>query len=171
MTGWLSRRSIDGGIDEIPLGHPAGRLSLCGKHVVGPDPEHALAEAGASMIVCLNQAYELDDRYPDYVEWLHANHPSRVVWFPIHDLHAPPMAQVVPFLEGLEALLDDGHHLLMHCGAGIGRAGTMAASLLIRRGVALEAALQTVSVHRPLAGPEAGTQRQLIADLAAQSTR
>jgi hypothetical protein len=36
--------NLDGGIHEIPLPPPAaGRLWLCGKHAIGPDPEGLLA--------------------------------------------------------------------------------------------------------------------------------
>ena len=55
----------------------------------------------------------------------------------------------------------------MHCGAGIGRAGTMAAALLIRMGCDEAAARATVARARPMAGPEAGAQADLLAALAA----
>ena len=49
-----------------------------------------------------------------------------------------------------------GDGLLVHCGAGIGRAGTVAVALLVDMGVPLEDALAHVAAHRPMAGPEAG---------------
>ncbi len=46
---------LDGGIDEIPLPATAsGRLWLCGKHAIGPDPEGLMARVGADGVVCLN---------------------------------------------------------------------------------------------------------------------
>jgi protein-tyrosine phosphatase len=54
----------------------------------------------------------------------------------------------------------------MHCGAGIGRAGTMAAALLITMGLPLSDATALVGTHRPMAGPEAGAQLQLLQALA-----
>ena len=36
---WPSHRSLDGGIDQIPLPDSPGELWLCGKHVTGPDAE------------------------------------------------------------------------------------------------------------------------------------
>ena len=166
MTWRPTARSMDGGIDEIPLPGVPGRLWLCGKHVVGPDAEAALARAGADTVVCLNEAAELDDRYPAYVEWLREQPIERVVWFPIPDLHAPSLDEVLPVVEDLHRRLRTGDRLLVHCGAGIGRAGTMAALLLIRLGLDEEAALAHVAAHRPMAGPEAGTQRELVAQLA-----
>ena len=53
MSTWPHGRSADGGIDEIPI--PAdGRLWLCGKHVVGPDPQAAMDRVGADSIICFN---------------------------------------------------------------------------------------------------------------------
>ena len=53
----------------------------------------------------------------------------------------------------------------MHCGAGFGRAGTVAAALLISMGATVEDAVTTVSTHRPMAGPEAGAQQDLLDEL------
>ncbi len=162
-------RSLDGGIDEIPL--PAamtlGRLWLCGKHVVGPDPHAALARVGATTVVCLNEVEELGGRYPDYVTWLRLHDGLGAVWFPIPDLHAPPPERVEPFVDVLLTRLEAGEGLLVHCGAGIGRAGTTAVAILLRLGMGLNGALDHVRNHRPTAGPEAGAQWQLVTDLAA----
>lgn len=145
----------------------AGRLWLCGKHVVGPDPEAALARVGADTIVCLNPAHELVDRYPDYLDWLRTNIPDRAVWFPVPDLHAPSVADARPFLQDLLDRLRLGHSLIVHCGAGIGRAGTTAAALLVLAGMPLPDALAHVRAHRPAAGPEVGAQLSLVEQLAA----
>jgi protein-tyrosine phosphatase len=161
-------RSLDGGIDEIvlPYGAVQGRLSLCGKHVVGPDPEAALTRAGATTVVCLNEEHELADRYPDYVAWLKAHRGRRAVWFPIPDLHAPGASAMDALLDDLMARLAAGEHLLVHCGAGLGRAGTTAVCVLVRLDQPLDHSLAHVHASRPLAGPEAGTQRELVAAIA-----
>lgn len=157
---------MDGGIDEIPLPGGRGRLWLCGKHVVGPDPEAALERAGAATIVCLNEADELADRYPDYVAWLRRESAERRIWFPVPDLHAPPLAEVLPLLDNLHERLGAGGRLLVHCGAGIGRAGTVATLVLVGLGMGEDEALAHVAAHRPMAGPEAGTQRELVTAVA-----
>jgi protein-tyrosine phosphatase len=164
---WPSHRSLDGGIDRIPLPDSAGELWLCGKHVTGPDAEAAMARVRATTIVCLNERHELEDRYPDYVAWLVAHRDDRAVWYPIPDLHAPDVEGVVPFLDELRRRLDAGERVLMHCGAGIGRAGTMAACVLMMMDVDPDDALAIVGEHRPMAGPEAGAQQELIDALAA----
>jgi protein-tyrosine phosphatase len=163
---WPSARARDGGIDRVPLPNTRGELWLCGKHAVGPDPSAALARVDATTIVCLNERHELEDRYPHYVEWLDDNRGDKAVWFPIHDLHAPDLEAIRPLLGELRRRLDRGERLLVHCGAGIGRAGTVATCLLMLMGESRDQALRTVADHRPTAGPEVGAQRDLIDELA-----
>ena len=164
---WLDERSRNGGVDEVPLPGAPGRLWLAGKHYVGPDAELALHRTEASTIVCLNERHEFDDRYPAYVEWLRTNAPTRAVWWPIADLHAPPITEIAPLLDDLLDRLRRGDGLLVHCGAGVGRAGTVAAALLVRAGLDVGAALQHVAAHRPMAGPESDAQRALVRGAAA----
>ena len=165
MNWWTSERSRNGGVDEVLLPDGRGRLWLCGKHFIGPDVESALQRLGATTVVCLNERYELAERYDDYVRWLETSDADRAVWFPIPDLHAPDIDAVLPFLDDLRARLANGDGLLMHCGAGFGRAGTMAAALLVTMGVSADDAMERIASHRPSAGPEAGVQRQLLTAL------
>jgi hypothetical protein len=160
---------------------------LAGKRFVGPDPAAALEEAGATRVVCLCERHELEERYPSYVEWLHSNldpqgtaaldsriaaeaasggvSGGRAVWFPVPDLHAPPLPAAASFLDRLSAMVGSGEVVLMHCGAGIGRAGTLAAGLLIWLGSTASQAKEVVARSRPLAGPEAGAQEELLVEL------
>lgn len=119
----------------------------------------------ATTVVCLNHRRELEDRYPQYVEWLHMQQSDRLVWTPIPDLSAPPVAVAVVLVDDLCQRLQRGETLLVHCGAGIGRAGTIAVGVLMQMGVPLKAALVTVAESRPMAGPEAGAQRELLLSL------
>ena len=166
MSNWHSERARNGGIDEVPLPAGPGRLWLCGKHFLGPDPEAALARTGAAAIVCLNEADEFEHRYPGYAHFLRTER-ERAIWYPIPDMHVPPMAEVRPFLDRLGARLDAGDGLIVSCGAGIGRAGTVAAALLLDRGLSLDDALATVAASRRTAGPQTSTQMSFLADLAA----
>ncbi len=167
VNGWPSARSHDGGIDRIPLPLPHGGLWLCGKHAVGPDPVAAMQRVGATTIVCLTEDDELADRYPAYVRWLRDNVGGAAVWFPIEDLHAPSLDGAVDVIAELRMRLGDGERLLMHCAAGIGRSGTLAACLLMSLGHTREEALRIVAEHRPMAGPEVGAQRALVDAFAA----
>ncbi len=155
--------NLDGGIHEIPLPAPAqGRLWLCGKHTIGPDPEALMARVGADGVVCLNHEHELAERYPTYVTWLRTQPPARVVWHPIHDLHAPTLEEFTPVLTDLVDRLAAGDRMIVHCAAGIGRAGTVAVAVLVSLAVPLDEALDRVRRHRPAAGPEVGAQLELV---------
>jgi protein-tyrosine phosphatase len=162
---WPRGRARDGGIDEVPV--PAGRLWLCGKHLIGPDTEAVLARVGADAVVCLSERHELDERYPGYVEWLVRHAGRRAVWHPIPDLHAPAFERTVDLVAELVARLRAGDGLVMHCGAGIGRAGTIAVCVLMALGQPLDVSLATVASSRPSAGPEVGAQQALVERFAA----
>jgi hypothetical protein len=166
VTAWLSERSRNGSVDQIPLPAGRGRLWLCGKHFIGPDPDGALERVGADAVVCLCERDELAGRYPAYVRWLGEREPGRALWYPIPDLHAPAPGAAGPLLEELQGRLDAGQCLLVHCGAGVGRAGTIAAGLLVRLGWPLDEAVAHVRAHRPMAGPESGAQTRLLHALA-----
>lgn len=170
-THWAELRSQHGGVDEIPLPERVpGRLWLCGKRFIGPDPEAAVEYVGADAVVCLNEEHELE-RYPGYIEWLKTQPAKRVLWWPTPDLHAPSQSTAAELLDELRERLDTGERLLIHCGGGIGRAGTIAAALLIMMGEATAEAVARVRAHRPLGGPEAGAQTELLEWLSARHSR
>ena len=164
-TAWRSsERSRNGGIDRVPVPDAPGELWLCGKHLIGPDVEAAVARVDADVVLCLNERHELEARYPDYIAWLRTD--PRAWWVPVPDLHAPPLDAAGALVDGLVAHLDAGRTVLTHCGAGIGRAGTVAAAVLIARGATVADAVALVSASRPGAGPEAGAQQELLRAIA-----
>jgi protein-tyrosine phosphatase len=112
--------------------------------------------------VCLCEEFELEERFPNYVLWLRAHAPDRAIWSPIPDLHAPTVEDAMALIELLRQRLNRGDSLLMHCAAGIGRSGTMAAALLITLGMSTADAITHVAAHRPMAGPEEGVQSALL---------
>ena len=168
---WNEDRSRHGGVDEVPVPRVPGRLWLCGKHFIGPDPEAALERTGADVVVCLNDRSELNGRYPDYVHWLEAAPPSRALWRPVPDLHAPPLDDAEVLLADLRQRLESGDGLLIHCGAGLGRAGTVAAALLLTLGASNSDAHAAVAAARPAAGPQKAEQREFLRARAARCGR
>ena len=165
---WPRGRSRHGGIDAVPLeGVPTavGRMWLAGKRYVAPDPGAAMDSVRATRIVCLCEEHELIGHYPDYVRWLKADPAAH--WYPIPDLHAPRATDGARMVERLTGLLESGESVIVHCGAGMGRAGTMAAAVLIRAGAPIDDALATVAAARPGAGPEAGAQTEFLRALPA----
>lgn len=164
-AGWPRGRAVDGGIDEVPVPDVSGRLWLCGKHAIGPDPERLVGEVGATFVVCLTQHHELADRYPHYVDWLTARVPERAMWFPVPDLGAPAVEPFAHLVGVVADRLAAGHTVVAHCAAGIGRAGTLAVGVLMHQQMTRADALAQVARHRPMAGPEAGEQQRVLAEL------
>jgi hypothetical protein len=161
-SGWPAR-SVDGGLDRLPLPLEGAALWLCGKRVVGPDPDAALRRAdGADAIVCFNERSDLVREYPDYLDWLAANNGRRALWFPIPDLHAPALPEAETMVAAMVARLEKAEGLVLHCAGGLGRAPTMAVCVLIALGTPRVDALEQVRAHRPMGGPEAGAQDRLV---------
>lgn len=156
-------------MDRIPLPDGVdGELRLCGKHAIGSG-EFAVADPPWDTVVCLCRRHEIETRYPSYAAWLDGSDAATAIWWPIHDLGAQPIDRTLPFIDDLVARLRAGDRLLVHCAAGIGRAGTTAVCILIRLGVPIDVALRTVAEARAMAGPEAGEQMALVRDVAAAS--
>jgi hypothetical protein len=163
--GWLTERQRDGGVDriELPVG-TSGELWLCGKHAVATRFERGEWDT----IVCLVERHELDGRYVDYLAWLDAR-PSSAIWLPIHDLHVPTLDAMSALVAEIVARLRADERVLVHCAAGMGRAGTTAACVLAHLGLDIDEALAVVARCRPGAGPEAGVQLELVHALATGS--
>ena len=140
-----------------------GQLWLSGKHAIAG--RHGWVSGTTpspwSTIVCLTERHELAGRYPGYVEWLDRAG-DQAVWWPIPDLHAPALEAALSFVDDLIERLRRGDSLLLQCGAGLGRAGTIAVCVLIRLGLTVEAAERIVAANRPMAGPEVGAQGDLV---------
>jgi ADP-ribosyl-[dinitrogen reductase] hydrolase len=63
---------------------------------------------------------------------------------PIPDLHPPTMEQALKTTDLVQRLAEAGRRVVIHCRGGLGRAGTVGACLLIRRGHDADAALTAV---------------------------
>ena len=74
-------------------------------------------------------------RYPDVRRMAAGQHGRPAIWFPIENFSAPSARSVMPILRMIVERLEAGEGVVMHCAAGQGRAGTMAACVLMALGI------------------------------------
>lgn len=124
---------------------------------------------GIAQVICLASMNEIKGKSPDYARLLsNGGTPWRQVMFPIVDFGVPADRQrYLSFVVQIAQSLRAGDYVLVHCAAGIGRTGLLAASVLVALGVSVDAAQQTV--HAAGSYPERPEQIDLI-QWVAQST-
>ena len=115
-----------------------------------------------SKIVCLTPSEEIQVKSPDY--WnaiVKEKINSEIQHLPIEDYGIPDdweafYALVVDMAEHVQK----GEHVLVHCGGGIGRAGTFSASMLLYLRIPKITAIKLV--HQVGSSPQTSKQRELV---------
>lgn len=82
---------------------------------------------------------------------------------PVADFTVPSPEQIEEGIRATTESMIRGEPVMMHCGAGLGRSGTLAACLLVEIGCSAEEAIDTVRDRRPGA-IETADQEQAVRD-------
>ena len=146
-VSWLSRERLPSK-GNLGLTHSPGAV----RHA--RDAElNFLARKKVQTIVCLQEANEFPSMLEaETLDERRAAVEERGMAFihePILDFGAPRMEQAEQLCALIGAGLDRGERWVMHCWAGLGRAGTIAACLLVERGLSADEAVAAVRADRP----------------------
>jgi protein-tyrosine phosphatase len=128
-----------------------------------------LRSQGVEVIVCLAGRDEIRLKSPDYAAAIEAKTlPCAIEVFPIPDFGVPDDRDAFWSLaSSLARRLRGGSRILIHCGAGIGRTGTLATTVLLALGESSAEARQAVSAAG--SHPETSEQEALVAWCAAKA--
>lgn len=112
-----------------------------------------LESEGVNHIVCLQQPFEFQQITPqETVAARRESIESRNIQFlheAIGDFTAPTLQQAHYVVGEINKGLDKSETIIVHCFAGLGRAGTIAACVLVSHGYSADGAIDLVRCHRP----------------------
>jgi protein-tyrosine phosphatase len=140
-----------------------GRL-LAGRHPCALAAEDAAAavgdllSAGVTLFLDLTRRGELEP-YSALVP-----EPVRYLNMPIVDFSIPTRDGLVAILDEIDAELDAGGVVYVHCWAGCGRTGVVVGSWLVRHGTEPGEALRRIAETRGLGCPQTLEQRIFVLD-------
>lgn len=147
-----------------------GRLAIVARPRGGDwliDEVEGWRDAGVQVIVSLLAAEEISELGLTDEARLIDVAGLNFVNFPINDYDVPSSENALRRLVNqLEALLDQGQNVGIHCRAGIGRASLVAACLLVNHGEDADVSFQRISTARGVAVPDTLAQRQWVGDFA-----
>lgn len=149
---------------HLPKG-VSGRLylhSIPGRHEPLDEVRKQLQELEVTVIVNLAPSEEVHRKSPEYAKALAAATVPCEVWpLPIQDYGAPSDDAAFEKLVGrINLALRQGKRFLVHCGAGIGRTGTVAVAVLMALGLTATEAKRSVKAAG--SGPEVPGQEETL---------
>ncbi len=99
-----------------------------------------------------------------------AQHGFRQLQLPVVDFAAPTPQQIDRAVSAISAAADAGEVVAVHCAAGLGRAGTIAACYLVQGGLTADEAITEVRRRRP-GSVEAPEQERAVSAYALRMSR
>ena len=142
--------------------------SMPGRYETYEDASREIARHQIACVVCLAPFAEVKTKAPDYGQAIETR---RLLWdqemCPVPDYGVPGDCDAFWRLAQRLALrLQTGEHILIHCGAGIGRTGTLAMCVLLALGYPLNRV--RAAVQDAGSSPETPAQHQVVSWAATQ---
>jgi DNA-3-methyladenine glycosylase I len=128
-----------------------------------PQEWHMLRAAGIDAVISLTEQPPSDDVL-DTVG-------LRTEHVPIADFTAPTLEQAEEAVDAIDRFLAAGLPVAVHCGAGLGRTGTILACWLVRHGAQAQEAIATVRALRPGSIETAAQEAAVVAWQAREAQR
>ena len=151
-----------------------GRARLCvmAKPVGGEwitDEFRGIAQFGIRRMVSLLEDHEVRSLGLGVTQGLCDEYGMEFIRFPIPDRGVPPEPRTAfALIAHLHQGLENGIETVIHCRAGIGRTGMMAAAILVREDLEVDRAFDMVSKARRVQVPDTPEQRGWVARNALQ---
>jgi len=150
---------------ELPLGLP-GKVFRSQMPFGRFDPAEEVYEeferAEIDIIVLLVEEYEYRRITGRDLKSLYIEDGYEVIHFPILDFSVPAKEELAPVVEKAVRLAGQGKNMVVHCHAGIGRAGLFLAAMAKKAlGLSGEEAIRFVRSHVPFA-LETSEQRRFV---------
>jgi atypical dual specificity phosphatase len=117
------------------------QLAACVDPVAGQQAAEELRSGNVTLLVNL---YERPDP-PELLDALGAE----TLHLPVHNSDAPSQAQLDRGVQAITEALRQGKKVAVHCGAGLGRSGTLLAAFLVSEGSDADEAIARVRAARP----------------------
>ena len=144
-----------------------GFLAIMARPAVEPgaiDPFATMANIGVQLVVSLLEPSEARSLGLDNERELVKSCGMDYVTFPIPDMGQPvSVEEFAKLAQVLSKQIGAGVNTLVHCRAGIGRSGLVAAGILMQAGANPEQALEQISKYRGVRVPETSAQQDWLA--------
>jgi atypical dual specificity phosphatase len=121
-----------------------------------------LAEQGVSVLINLHES--------PHPEGALARYGLSEIHLPVPDFTPPTPAQLEQGVHAIEKAVSRGHRVAVHCGAGLGRTGTLVACYLVSLGLEPDEAIARIRAARP-GSVETPQQEAAVAQYARQTVR
>ncbi|MDQ3809293.1 MAG: dual specificity protein phosphatase family protein [Chloroflexota bacterium] len=139
LTRWPPQAWTYAKVERITWLHEEG-LAACG-YPRDDQTLRELARSGVSFLINLHERA--------HPSGLLGQHGLTELHLPVADFSAPTPSQVAEGVSAIEEALAAGQRVAVHCGAGLGRTGTLLACYLVRRGLGPSEAIARMRALRP----------------------